>query len=74
MPIDRPPEPPVQYPAVTVALSGTDGNAHALIGRVAAALRDQESPEAADAFTADAVACNSYDALLTLIIRTVTAS
>jgi hypothetical protein len=59
-----------QYP-VTVQLIGTDGNAFALIGKVAAALRTQVGPEASRAFIKEATAQHSYDDLLAFIQRTV---
>jgi hypothetical protein len=62
------------YPAVAVQLSGIDGNAYAIIGRVAAALRRQVGNEAADTFTTAAHACTDYDRLLQLAMDTVTVS
>jgi hypothetical protein len=64
----------VQYPDVHVKLTGRDGNAMLLIGRVGAALRREVSPEAADAFARSAFDCGSYDELLQLIQRTVQVS
>jgi hypothetical protein len=61
----------VRYPQVAVQLAGRDGNAYAIIARIAAALRDQIGPDAASQFTAEAFACRSYDELLGLAMRTV---
>ena len=47
-------------------LTGTDGNAFALIGRVKQALRDSGMPERAKEFTGRAFAAGSYDAVLQL--------
>jgi hypothetical protein len=60
------------HPHVHVQLSGRDGNAHALIGAVAQALRRQVSDSAATAFTTAAYACGSYDQLIQLAMATVT--
>ncbi|MFC0531338.1 hypothetical protein [Phytohabitans kaempferiae] len=62
------------YPQVSVRLSGFDGNAITIIGRVANQLRGQVSDEAADQFTTAAYACGSYDELLQLAMRTVDVS
>lgn len=62
------------YPAVEVELIGTDGNAFALIGKVAKALRREVSREASDKFKAEAMSQGSYDELLALIMRTVEVS
>lgn len=61
----------VMYPDVTVKLIGTDGNAFNLIGKVAAELRSVRGRDAVNTFTIMAMACESYDALLALIQRTV---
>jgi hypothetical protein len=70
------PDPPsetdgVRYSHITVQLTGTDGNAYAIIGRVAAALRRDAGPQAEKQFTAQAFACHSYDDLLGLVMSTV---
>ena len=62
------------YPHVHVQLTGTDGNAFAIIGTVAAALRREVGPGAAAAFTTAAFACGSYDDLLQLAMTTVEVS
>jgi hypothetical protein len=61
----------ITYPDVTVQLTGEDGNAFAIIGRVAKALRREVSPEAASQFSAEAMNQPSYDALLRLAMSTV---
>lgn len=61
----------IKHPAVRVRLVGTDGNAFAIIGAVSKALRKEVGREAADAFTQEAFASSSYDALLQLCMRTV---
>jgi hypothetical protein len=66
---DRP-----RYPQVRVRLSGTDGNAHILIGKVAVALRRQVGDDAADTFNTAAYGCGSHDELLRLIQSTVRVS
>lgn len=60
----------VKYPGVYVSLTGEDGNAFMIIGRVARALRQADVPKAEiDAFTNEAMS-GDYDHLL----RTVTAT
>lgn len=59
------------HPQVQVQLTGRDGNAYAIIGTVARALRRQVGNEAATAFTDAAFACRSYDELLYLAMTTV---
>lgn len=66
--------PSVKYPDVHVQLSGRDGNAMLIIGRVAAALRQQVSGSAADEFAREAMDCDSYDELLAFVQRTVEVS
>ena len=61
----------IKYPQVTVQLTGEDGNAFSIIGKVSRALRRQVSPEAAEEFSREALACQSYDELLYLAMRTV---
>jgi hypothetical protein len=61
----------IRHPQVTVQLVGRDGNAFAIIGRIAAALRQHVGPDAETRFTAEAFACTSYEQLLALAMRTV---
>lgn len=61
----------VKYPNVKVRLLGEDGNAFNLIGLTQSAIERDHSREAAAEFTSTAMACESYDALLTLIQETV---
>lgn len=60
-----------KYPNVRVQLSGEDGNAYAIIGMVAQALRRQVGNEAADEYREQALASESYDGLLQLTMQTV---
>lgn len=60
-----------QYPAVRVKLTGTDGNAFAIIGRVHSALKKDISRVAADRFREKAFQCHSYDDLLQFVLSTV---
>ena len=60
-----------KYPDVHVQLSGEDGNANGIIGRVAKALRRSVGDEAASEFTNAATNCGSYDELLVLAMETV---
>ena len=64
----------VKYPDVAVRLSGTDGSAFSIIGRVAGALRREVSREAAKEFSDAAFECGSYDQVLQLCMRTVDVS
>jgi hypothetical protein len=59
------------YP-ITVRLTGTDGNALALIGKVSAAIREHAGDTAADEFAREATGCGLYRDVLALIQRTVT--
>jgi len=61
----------VQYPDVTVQLTGKDGNAFAIIGRIQSALAAYVSKDAADAWALAAMMCGSYDELLNLARSTV---
>jgi hypothetical protein len=63
--------PAVQYPDITVQLSGSDGNAFAIIGNVARAIQRAKGREAADEYRTAAMACGSYDELLVHAMRTV---
>ena len=58
------------YPDVLVQLTGTDGNAYAVIGAVEQALRAAGEGEAAEAFRAEAMK-GDYDALLRTVMLTV---
>ncbi len=60
------------YPHVRVKLIGEDGNAMAIIARVAAELRREVGPEAADVFVSAAIDSPSYDHLLGFVQETVT--
>lgn len=61
----------VKYPEVTVKLSGRDGNAFAIIGRIEKALRREVDAEAAAKYVEEAMTSDSYDALLRHAMRTV---
>ena len=50
----------------TVQLTGEDGNAFAIIGRVAKALRRAGYPDKAAEWSKGAMSCGSYDELLSL--------
>lgn len=61
-----------KYPHIEVQLSGEDGNAFAIMGRVSAALRRDGVPQdEVDAFTAQAMS-SDYDALLRTAMEWVT--
>ena len=60
-----------RYPDVTVRLTSRDGNVFYVIGRVAKALRNEVGRSAADEFLSEAWACESYDEVLRLVMRTV---
>jgi hypothetical protein len=58
-----------KYPDITVQLTGTDGNAFAVLGKVNRALRQAGIPaEAREAFMAEATA-GDYDALLRVVMQ-----
>lgn len=62
---------PPKYPHVTVRLSGSDGNAFAIVGAVRAALGRSGVPkDAIDAFAREATA-GDYDHLLQVTMSTV---
>lgn len=65
----------IKFPNVTVVfpdLSGPGGNAFALIGQVAAAIRKQEGTAAANLFADEAMTDQtSYEGLIEYIKRTV---
>jgi hypothetical protein len=59
------------YPDITVRLTGMDGNAYSILGRVLRALRQAGVPkEARDAFQQEATS-GSYDHLLQTVMQTV---
>jgi hypothetical protein len=60
----------VKYPDVTVQLTGVDGNAMLIVGRVAKAIRRVHGNEAATAYVNEATS-GSYDDLLQVTMRTV---
>lgn len=63
-----------KYPDVRVRLTGTDGNAFAVLGAVSRALQRAGVPKAErDAFLAEATA-DDYDHLLAAALRWVDAS
>lgn len=57
----------LEYPNVTVQLTGEDSNAFNLIGLVSAAIREQHGDEAAAAFVHVAMDATSFDNLLVVI-------
>jgi hypothetical protein len=58
-----------KYPDITVQLTGTDGNAYAVLGKVSQALRQAGvSPAERDAFMAEATQ-GSYDHLLQVVMQ-----
>ncbi len=59
-----------KYPDVTVILTGTDGNAFAIIGAVKKALREYgKNKEVTDAWLEEAMSQTSYDNLLQLAFQ-----
>lgn len=60
-----------KYPQLEVQLSGEDGNAFAIIGRVSEAI-ESVSKEDADKFTQKCFSANSYDEVLQLCMKYVT--
>lgn len=63
-----------KYPHVKVKLSGRDGNAMMIIGRVNAKLREAGVPkDEVDAFTKEATS-GDYDHLLQTVMKTVSAT
>ena len=60
----------VTYPQATVQLTGSDGNAFNIIGRVEHAIREDVGRDQAAAWVAEALRSESYDALLALCMRT----
>lgn len=64
----------VQYPTVTVQLTGNDGNAFAVLGAVSKAMRQSGIDRAAiDTYMKDAMS-GDYDHLLQTTMRTVNVS
>ena len=57
-----------KHPDITVQISGQDGNAFAIIGRVTAALRKAGRKDEIPEFTAEAMS-GDYDALLRTCMR-----
>jgi len=67
MTTDSPPD----FPFITVQLTGTDGNVFAIIAKVSTALRRAGYSDSANEFRVTAMACQSYDAVLQLVMETV---
>lgn len=61
----------VTYPDVTVELSGTDGNAFAIIGKVSKAIRREVGADEAKKFSSEVLNSGSYDELLQFCMQTV---
>jgi hypothetical protein len=61
----------VKYPDVTVRLTGTSGNAFAVIGRVSDAIQKRHGADAASNFIGLATGCGSYEELLSMVMDTV---
>lgn len=59
------------YPAVTVQLTGIDGNAFNIIATVATAIRATVGTVEADRYVAEAMDQSSYDGLLAYTTNTV---
>ena len=64
----------IKYPNVTVKLTGTDGNAFAIIGKVQRVIESKIDHKASGEFADAAFACKSYNDLLALVMRTVNVS
>lgn len=64
----------VKYPHVHVQLTGTDGNAFALIGKVRRAISRQVGADEAAEFLVEAHGQTSYDNLLAFLMQTVDVS
>jgi hypothetical protein len=60
-----------EYPEVYVQLTGQSGNVFFVIGKVSQAIRQAHGQEAARKFQKEARACEDYDHVLQLCIRTV---
>ena len=63
-----------KYPEVEVALTGQDGNAFSIIGQVTKAIRRSVGQAEASEFQSAAMASESYDDLLRLVMATVEVS
>lgn len=63
-----------KFPNVAVQLTGTDGNAFALVGKVTKALKRAGEPDAAKACQDEAFAAGSYDELLVVLMSYVDVS
>ena len=61
----------ITYPDITVELTGTDGNAFSVIGKVQKAIRRAEGVDAARRFSEQAMQSGSYDELLQFCMSTV---
>jgi len=61
----------ITYPDISVELSGTDGNAFSVIGKVQKAIRNAEGVDAARRFSEEAMQSGSYDELLQFCMSTV---
>tara|TARA_R100000152_G_C6741663_1_gene165457 strand:+ start:80 stop:283 length:204 start_codon:yes stop_codon:yes gene_type:complete len=61
----------ITYPDITVELTGTDGNAFSVIGKVQKAIRRAEGVDAARRFSEEAMQSGSYDELLQFCMSTV---
>jgi hypothetical protein len=61
----------ITYPDISVQLSGTDGNAFSVIGKVQKAIRNSEGSDAARRFSEQAMQSGSYDELLQFCMSTV---
>ena len=57
---------------VSVKLIGADGNVFAIIGTVSQALKRAGFTQEASDFAKKAMSCDSYDAVLQLVMETVT--
>jgi hypothetical protein len=57
-----------RYPDITIQLTGQDGNATAIIGRVSRVLRREKvPPEEIEQFVNEAISSPSYHDLLTVV-------
>jgi hypothetical protein len=59
------------YPEVEVTLSGTDGNAYAILGKVRKALKAQVGADAAEKYKKEATS-GDYDHLMSTTFKYVT--
>ena len=58
-----------KYPHITVALSGEDGNAFSILGRVTKAMRRAQVPEHEIALFTSTAMSSDYDHLLATVMR-----